>query len=168
MMESRWEGGQTLQASSLEDSTLPWSVCRIDAQHGGSPAVLLLHSTSSLARKDDKGGWSRQPAGTRQTRPWRGQDIVLPEVAAVASATGASKNIPRDSPGSSGPGSFLVAQQYEDIKKINLSAQMVLQPPISPLLRAGCCAELTRSQSERVPVRHPWWERVSREGDCVV
>lgn len=93
------------------------SVCRINAQHGGSPAGLLLLSTFFLARKDDNKGWSRQPAGTGQTRSWRGQGIVLPEVASVALATGASKNLPRDSPGSSGPGSFLVAQQYEDIKK---------------------------------------------------
>lgn len=92
------------------------SVCRINAQHGGSPAGLLLLSTFFLARKDDKKGWSRQPAGTGQTRSWRGQGIVLPEVASVALATGASKNLPRDSPGSCGPGSFLVAQQYEDIK----------------------------------------------------
>lgn len=91
-------------------------VCRINGQHGGSPAGLLLLSSSFLTGKDDKKAWSRQPAGTGQTRPWRGQDTVLPEGASVALATGASKHLPRDSPGSRGPGSFLVAQQYEDIK----------------------------------------------------
>lgn len=55
----------------------------------------------------------------------------------VALATGASKNLPRDSSGRSGPDSFLVIQQYVNIKKkINLSALMVLQPSVSPLLRA--------------------------------
>lgn len=45
------------------------------------------------------------------------QGQTLPEGAWVAPATGASKALPGDSPGGSRPGSLLVIQQQEDVKK---------------------------------------------------
>lgn len=108
---------QTLQASCLKDPTFTLGETEVRGRNKfpeqEEPAVFCCTPPLFWPKRTTRKAGPGDHLGLG--RPKFVQDVVLPEVASVALATGASKNLSRDSSGRSGPGSFLVIQQHVDI-----------------------------------------------------